>query len=165
MKNGLEIERKFLVRLPDTDKLNIVKTEIMTQIYLEEVSDNLQRRIRKINCNGEVTYTYTEKHFITAITRKEMEYNINEKEFERLLSQKRRDTAPVEKTRYSFEYENQLFELDVYPFSDELAVMEIELKTAQDEISFPENVEIIKEVTSDSRYANASLATAGCFPE
>lgn len=165
MKNGLEIERKFLVRLPDTDKLNIVKTEMMTQVYLEEVSDNLQRRIRKISCNGETTYTYTEKHFITAITRKEMEYNINEKEFERLLSQKRKDTAPVEKTRYSFEYENQLFELDVYPFSDELAVMEIELKNAEDEISFPENVEIIKEVTSDSRYANAAIATAGCFPE
>ncbi|MDE6781654.1 MAG: hypothetical protein K2J40_09370, partial [Ruminococcus sp.] len=77
----------------------------------------------------------------------------------------RADCSPVEKTRYCFDYCGQLFELDVYPFSDKLAVMELELESEQQEIIFPENIGVIMEITGDSAYSNASLAAAGAFPE
>lgn len=165
MINQYEIERKFLVKLPNINELNVREITKIIQTYLTEGENNLQRRVRKIDCNGEISYTYTEKHFITAITRKELEYNINEVEYLRLIKQARTGSVPVEKTRFVFEYKNQLFELDVYPFSDMLAIMELELNAPDQQIYFPDNIEIVKEVTEDGRYANAALADAGAFPE
>lgn len=55
-------------------------------------------------------------------------------------------------------YKNQLFEIDIYPFWNDRAVMELELSDEEQSIVFPENIEIIKEVTDDKRYTNASIA-------
>ena len=63
----------------------------------------------------------------------------------------------ISKTRYCFVYDNKYFELDIYPFSDEYAVLEIELNSLDEEIKFPD-VEIVKEVTDDENYRNHSLA-------
>jgi CYTH domain-containing protein len=56
-------------------------------------------------------------------------------------------------------HENQYFEIDVYPFWNDRAIMEIELSNADDNIVFPEYIDIIKEVTSDPSYKNAALAS------
>jgi len=165
MADCYEIERKFLVEFPNLDKLNVVKKLDIVQTYLNSYEDETQRRVRKIESDGSVVYTYTEKAFISAVTRKEMEYAIDENEYLRLLAQARQDCIPIIKTRYCFEYKNQLFELDTYPFSEELATLELELKSADQDILFPEDVFIIKEVTGDSAYSNAELASAGAFPE
>ena len=58
-----------------------------------------------------------------------------------------------------------MFELDVYPFSDEFAIMELELRNAQQEIFFPEYIEVIAEVSEKIEYSNANLARAGKFPD
>lgn len=164
MIKGYEIERKFLVKMPDTEKLNVKKKLDILQTYLNNGENNSQRRVRRISENGSVRYVYTEKLFITDVTRKEMEYEINHSEYNRLIVQAREDYAPIHKTRYCFDYENQLFELDVYPFSESLAVMELELDSEKQEIYFPDNVDVIMEVTGNPDYSNASLATAGAFP-
>ncbi len=165
MIKGYEIERKFLVKQPDTDILDVKRKISITQTYLKNGENNAQRRVRRIVDGENIIYTYTEKLFITAVTRKEMEYEIDESEYNRLIVQACEDYSPINKVRYCFDYQNQLFELDVYPFSDNLAIMEIELDSEEQEISFPDNVTILKEVTSDSDYSNASLANAGAFPE
>ena len=165
MIKGYEIERKFLVRMPDTEKLSIKKKFDILQTYLNNGENNSQRRVRRIAENGNIRYIYTEKLFLTDITRKEMEYEINQNEYNRLIVQARADYAPINKTRYCFDYHNQLFELDVYPFSDSLAVMELELDSEKQEIYFPDNVYVIMEITGNPDYSNASLATAGAFPE
>lgn len=51
-----------------------------------------------------------------------------------------------------------MFEIDVYPFWTDRAIMEIELESEEQEILFPPAVQIITEVTSDKRYTNSSLA-------
>lgn len=165
MIKGYEIERKFLVEFPDTAQLNVKRKISIIQTYLNNVLNDTQRRIRRIQDNDKVIFTYTEKLFITAVTRQEMEYEINEAEYLKLLQQAKTDNKPVEKVRYCFEYKNQMFELDTYPFSDRLAILELELESPQQHIEFPDNITIIKEVTSDARYANAALAGAGAFPE
>lgn len=165
MIKGYEIERKFLVKMPDVHDLDVKRVLNIVQTYLTDGENNVQRRVRRISENGNVRYIYTEKLFITAVTRKEMEYGIDESEYNRLIVQAREDCSPVEKTRYCFDYCGQLFELDVYPFSDKLAVMELELDSEQQEIIFPENIGIIMEITGNSAYSNASLAAAGTFPE
>lgn len=165
MIKGYEIERKFLVEFPDTAQLDVKRRISITQTYLNNELNGMQRRVRRIRDNDNVTFMYAEKLFLTDVTRQEMEYEINENEYERLLVQAKKDSTPVEKIRYCFEYKNQLFELDTYPFSDRLAIMEIELEAPEQAVDFPDNVNIIKEVTSDRRYANAALAEAGSFPE
>ena len=71
----------------------------------------------------------------------------------------------MEKVRYCFDYRGQLFEMDKYPFSDKLAIMELELSSPEQAIDFPDKVRVIKEVSDDPRYSNAALAKAGAFPE
>ena len=62
------------------------------------------------------------------------------------------------KTRYRINYDKQLFEIDIYPFWDDKAIMEIELKSEEDIIDFPKYINIIKEVTGIEEYSNSHLA-------
>ena len=43
--------------------------------------------------------------------------------------------------------------------------MELELRSPEQKIDFPDNVRVIRDVSSDKKYSNAALATAGAFPE
>lgn len=164
MADGLEIERKFLVGLPEPEYLDIKRQLDILQTYLVS-SDNSQRRVRRISENGNVKYFYTEKIFLSAVVRRESEREIDEEEYNRLLSEKESSHVPIEKCRICFMYKKQLFELDIYPFSDIYAIMEIELENPEQEIIFPEYINIIKEVTGIGTYSNAALADAGKFPD
>ena len=68
----------------------------------------------------------------------------------------RRNT--IRKTRYCLPYEGQLFEIDVFPFWQDRAYLEIELKNEDQSICFPPEIELIREVTEDPRYTNAALS-------
>jgi CYTH domain-containing protein len=68
------------------------------------------------------------------------------------------DCRPIRKTRYCLTSGNQYFEIDVYPFWKDRAVMEIELADEHTEIRFPAQVQVLREVTDDASYKNASLA-------
>lgn len=164
MAENLEIERKFLVEYPDCERLDTVRRLEILQTYLKDGSGGSQRRVRKITENGEDVYFYTEKEFITAVTRRENEYEISAERYAELLEEKKADCVPVSKTRVCFNYKEQLFELDLYPFSDKSAILELELRSPEQEIFFPENVKIIKEVTGIGEYSNTELAIAGAFP-
>ena len=162
---NLEIERKFLVELPDVSSLDVRRSAAIVQTYLRSGEDGSQRRVREIKENGSVRYTYTEKHFRTAVVRDENEREISAEEYRQLLLEANKDLVPVKKVRYAFEYMEQLFELDTYPFSETLAVMELELSDPEQEIYFPDNVKVIREVTAEKEYSNAALAAAGKFPD
>ena len=64
----------------------------------------------------------------------------------------------IRKKRYCLTYNNQYFEIDVYPFWKDKAIAEIELHHEDDPIEFPEEIKVIREVTGDKKYKNASLA-------
>ena len=165
MGKNYEIERKFLVEFPDVSELNVKRRIGIVQTYLKSGENGLQRRVRSVNENGNMKYTYTEKLFLSPVTREENEYEISGEEYKVLLSEFRKDCPPVEKVRYCFDYHGQLFELDTYPFSDKLAIMELELSSPDQAIDFPKNVRVLRDVSADHRYSNAALAQAGAFPE
>ena len=64
----------------------------------------------------------------------------------------------IRKTRYCLTYENQYFEIDLYPFWQDQAIAEIELSDEHAEICFPPELRVIREVTEDENYKNAALA-------
>ncbi len=161
----LEIERKFLIRqTPELFAACSKKTDI-EQIYLIKTDPAVQRRIRSMTTDGVTKYFYTEKRFISAVTREENEREITREEYEKLRSESDMSLVPIIKTRHILEFSGQRFEIDSYPFSDELASMELELADEEQEIFFPPCAVIINEVTGDKRYSNAALAKNNGFPE
>ena len=155
-----EIERKFLIEYPDIKWLNSLdncrKIEII-QTYLK--SDNGdETRVRQRGENGSFTYTKTQKRKITDVKRLEIEKRLTKDEYLNLLMEADTTKHPIRKTRYCLMDNNQYFEIDIYPFWNNQAIVEIELKSEDETIHFPEKLKIIKEVTADAAYKNAALA-------
>ena len=153
----IEIERKFLIAMPS----KAVKTKCdpvyeMVQTYLA-VKDR-SARVRKRTCAGKTTYIYTEKKHIDAMSCEETEREVDGAEYEALLRKADPTCRPIYKTRYIYKYEGQTFEIDVYPFWDKQAVMEIELERADSAVSFPPDITILAEVTTDGAYKNHALS-------
>lgn len=164
MSEKIEIERKFLIGIPDIQMLSVKKEMDIIQTYLSSGKNNSQRRVRKIKENNSEKYFYTEKIFISPVVRDEKESEITRQKYDELIKDRRTDCASVIKKRICFDYMKQFFEMDIYPFSSEVAILELELENQSQEIFFPHCINVIKEVSGDNRYSNASLATAGAFP-
>lgn len=92
------------------------------------------------------------------MSREEDEHEISAAEYAELLKRADAGRKPVHKTRYCLDYMGQLFEIDIYPFWTDLAIMEIELDSEEREVMLPPFIEVIKEVTGDGRYTNAAIA-------
>lgn len=155
----LEIERKFLINYPPIDKLESLpncRAVDITQVYLNIPDSNV--RIRKRVVDGICTCIRTEKSKLTDMTRIETESVISPKEYDELMQYMHPDTEAVEKTRYCLMHNGQYFEIDVFPFWDDKAYLEIELTHEDESIDIPPFIEIIKEVTNDKRYTNKSIA-------
>lgn len=155
-----EIERKFLIEYPDIEKLeklpNCQRVEII-QTYLT-APDGEESRVRQRGADGNYIYIQTTKKKVTGLKRVEVERRLTKDEYLRLLMDADPNCRPIRKTRYCLTYDNQYFEIDVYPFWDNQAIVEIELNNENDEIRFPADFKVIKEVTEDDSFKNASLA-------
>ena len=157
MGNGIEIERKFLTEYPDLDIISAqkgyYKSDIL-QTYLAKEG----ARVRARRYDGKTVYYYTEKKKITDISRIENEREISKEEYDSLIKNADKTRKPIKKKRFVFEFSGHVFEIDVYPFWQDVAIMETELSKEDEEIVFPTFIKIIKEVTHDERYTNTSLA-------
>lgn len=155
-----EIERKFLIDYPDIKWLesipNCQRIEII-QTYLKSDADE-EVRVRQRGFDGNYIYFQTTKKKVSDVKRIEIERRLSQAEYLRLLMNADTSRRQIRKDRYCLTYENQYFEIDVYPFWDDKAIAEIELSDENAEIKFPKQLKIIKEVTNDESYKNASLA-------
>ena len=157
----LEIERKFLIEYPDVRWLetqpNCRKIEII-QTYLQSEKDE-EVRVRQRGFGGHYIYFQTTKRRIDDLKRVEIERRLSESEYLRLLMNADTTKRQIRKDRYCLTFENQYFEIDVYPFWNDKAIAEIELSDETANIVFPKEIKVIREVTDDPSYKNASLAT------
>lgn len=155
-----EIERKFLIEYPDIKWLesipNCQRIE-MIQTYLKSANDD-EVRVRQRGMDGSYIYFLTTKRKISERKRVEIERRLSKEEYLRLLMDADTSRRQIRKTRYCLTYQNQYFEIDVYPFWKDQAIAEIELSDEEMEVQFPEQIRVIKEVTEDASYKNASLA-------
>lgn len=155
-----EIERKYLIEYPDISWLenepNCQRIEII-QTYLKSNADE-EVRVRQRGCNGNYIYFKTVKKKVSDIKRVEVEKRLSQSEYLTLLMEADTTKRQIRKTRYCLTYKGQYFEIDIYPFWDDKAIAEIELSDENAEIVFPSQIKVIKEVTEDESYKNASLA-------
>lgn len=165
MANQIEIERKYVIKKPDIDSLRkecgYTESRIV-QIYLES-EPGVTHRVRERRYSDSVIYTETRKTRIDSMSAHEEEHEISEAQFLNLSRKIREGTRPVLKTRHTFEYKGVTFEIDVYPDWKETAIMETELNSRDEKVEIPSVLEIVKDVTGDSRYSNAAMSRV--FPD
>lgn len=156
----LEIERKFLIDYPNHTWLSAWpssrKSEIV-QTYLT-AQPGEEVRVRQWTENGITRYYHTIKRNISAAVREEIERVITLEEYHTFLSQADPAKVPLTKTRWCLPYQGQLLEIDLYPFWQDQAILEIELEAEDTPIALPPQIKIRKEVTGDNAYKNAALA-------
>lgn len=155
-----EIERKFLIEMPDLEYLeslpNCEKVQIV-QTYLKS-NGNTETRIRQRGGVDGFTYSKTKKIEISPIKRIEIEQVITQDEYIRELLNADPEKGQIIKDRYCLSYNNQYFEIDIYPFWKDKAILEIELISSDQKIDIPPFIKPIDEVTDDLRYRNSELA-------
>ena len=161
---NIEIERKYIIEMPSVSALaemqDYSSSEIL-QIYLASVP-RVTHRIRARKYENKTVYTETVKVRIDKISAHEDEHEISEAEFERLRLTRATDTRELIKTRHVFSYGGQLFEIDIYPEWQSTAILEAELTSRETAVEFPDCIRIVREVSGDKAYSNASMSRA--FP-
>jgi adenylate cyclase len=170
MSSQLEIERKFLVHVPTSwgqlSELmdNIIDIKRISQSYLKQVADEPSARIRKtvegLVGDKETVYHYNKKRFIEDGVHKETEFEISKEKYNKLLKDSRPDMVELNKTRFVFKYNDQVFELDLFkgPLKG-LAILEIELKDKDETVELPHYLKVIEEVTDAEEFNNFNLAS------
>ena len=154
-------KRKYLISMPDMETLAeryaVVPID-MVQTYLCMTNPCIERRVRRQKHGGEYMYFYTEKHIRPDGTKWDTEKPITEKDYNRYLLEADPELQSVDKTKYRFVYDSCRFEIDVYPFSADKAVMF--RYSENDEAAIPPEIRVIREVTGAPDFKNKQLANA-----
>lgn len=169
MSINLEIERKYLVRFPtswsDLAEIfdGLVDVKRISQTYLKPDGNEPSSRVRKtvegLTGDTSTVYHYNQKKFVQEGINEEKEHEISEKEYNKYMQKKHPDKHEVSKTRFVFNYKDQIFELDVFKGALKgLAILEIELKDKNQKVNLPPFLSIIKEVTNEPKFNNFNLA-------
>ncbi len=162
----VETERKYLIKYPQKLLDSIAEEDIseIRQTYL--ISEKgVTSRVRMRACCGNIQYTKTEKRRIDDVSCFEDESEISREQYLNELKFADPQSKTVEKRRCLLRHKGHIFEIDIYPFWADRAIMEIELSFDDEEFCIPPEIEIIREVTSDKRYKNACLAKEIPFDE
>ena len=147
----VEIERKFLV----TNQDFITQSNTSFRIVQGYLNSNPERTVR-VRIKGDKGFiTIKGKGNESGLTRFEWEKEISVSDAEALLQLC--EKGVIDKTRYNVQFENHLFEVDVFFGENEgLIVAEIELQSENETFSKPDWLG--KEVTSEEKYYNAYLS-------
>lgn len=166
----LEIERKFLIKFPASWSAlaelfdGIIDVKRISQAYLTPKKGEPSARVRKtiegLSGETETVYHYNQKHHVEGGINKEYEKEISKSQYLKYLKEVHPEKFILEKTRFVFKFQDQVFELDLFkgPLKG-LAILEIELEDKNQKVELPPFLKLIKEVTQDKRFNNFSLAT------
>lgn len=151
----LEIERKFLIEKPDESELlkyPLCDFVDIAQAYIH--NGGARFRVRKRGKGSDFIYIKTEKIKISELKRIEKESRITESDYLDNI----RGEKVLYKRRYLILYREKCFELDIFPFWQDQALLEIELKSETEDFELPPFLHVIKEVTFDKHYRNSVLS-------
>ena len=158
--DNLEIERKFIIELPNFEKMREMSGYAfsdITQVYMK-TANGVSHRIRKRVAESVTEYTETKKTRIDEMTALEEEDAISEQRYLELYLKRDKSLNVITKRRHVFKYMGQLFEIDVYPEWERSCIMETELKSKSLCPQIPDFISIVRDVTGIREYSNHSMA-------
>lgn len=150
---------KYLIAMPDMEQLasayNAATLDMM-QTYLRETAPGVERRVRQQRNGTEYLYFYTEKHLMPDGTKWDTEKPISQKDYIQYLMEGDPALHQVHKMKYRFTYHDQRFEIDVYPFCEDKAIMF--RYAGSDHVELPPEINVLRDVSGDLDYKNRQLA-------
>lgn len=161
-----EARRRYLVEYPDTallEKLPDCYREEIEQIYLH-APQNEEIRLRKRRSGGDCVYYTTRTRTEGGHRRLESERRLTEREYIQYLGNADPGKKPIRKTRWSMTWYGHYYEIDLYPFWKDRAVLEVLLRDEEEEVKIPDFLRVIREVTDDREYEAAGLASLQSGP-
>ena len=157
----LDTKKRYLIRYPDIQKLeklsNCQRVDIL-QAYLKSEIPGEIIRIRQRGKDGNYVYFKTRKRTLDTGYRIELEERLTKNEYLDLLMQADPEYRPIRKTRYCLSENGLYYNIDLYPQWKDQAMMEIELYGGEENITFPEDIEVIREVTGKVEFTNPYIA-------
>ena len=154
-----EIERKFLVEMPDLAALEELpgfrRVEI-EQAYLPTTNDE-KLRVRKWVEDGRAIYYKTRRRRLND-RKLEVEERLTQRAYKETLEEAGDTLQLLHKTRYSIPWEGQVFQLNVYPFWQDQAIVKLELNEEDALVQLPPALNLIREVTGEREYKDYTLA-------
>ncbi len=154
---NIEIERKFIIVMPENSVLSQYEHSEIIQTYLCS-APRVTHRVRSRTFADKTIYTETKKIRIDKISCVEDEREITLEEYSRLLLLADKAATPIKKQRYIIPFEGRTFEVDIYDGWKKTCIMEVELPTRDEEVEFPPFIKIVREVTGEKAYSNASMS-------
>ena len=155
-----ELDKKYLIEYPNLKELenmnNCEKIEII-QTYLMGNKDE-EIRIRQRGKEGNYIYYKTVRKKISDTEILEVEKRLTKEEYLNLLMNADPDYRQIRKTRYCLMYNKTYYEIDIYPFWKDKALVEVEVQKTAKKVTLPPFLKVIKEVTGDENYKIYSLA-------
>ena len=157
----LDTKRKFLIAYPDVQELekrpNCQYVDIL-QAYLKSELPGETIRIRQRGSEGDYVYFKTRKRQLENNKRIELEERLSPNEFLDLLMQADPEYRPIRKRRYCLSQNGLYYNIDIFPQWSDQALMEIELYSSEDQVTFPEGIQVIREVTGEEAFTNPAIA-------
>ena len=152
--------RKFVIRYPDTLHLeslpNCNRVEII-QTYLHTPSGK-EMRIRQRGQDGHYIYFQKMERSLNDPSPVAIERRLDKDEYLKLLMEADTSMKQIRKTRYCITHSITYFEIDVYPFWKDKAILRVPCREEDGDPTFPAYIEVVQEVTDDPLYRNISLA-------
>jgi CYTH domain-containing protein len=149
-------ERQYIVEvtgpLPES-----IESEI-TQTYL--VADpGCEVRLRRRSWQGETVNVHKTKKRVSATEVLETERQVTNALYESLLQQADPYRSTIRKTRHSFIWKGQYFEIDFFHEPvDNLMILQTKGIAAQEDVNFPPFIKVIEDVTGNKQYYNYNIA-------
>lgn len=156
----MEVKRRYLIRYPDLawlEQQKHCKRIEIVQTYLYAGEDE-EIRVRKRGVDGHFTYYQTKKRKENGTKKYMIERRLSYEQYLACLLEADIHRRPVHKTRYAMNWENQYYEIDLFPFWKDRAILEIDFKEEDQEIRIPEQLCVIREITDEEAYKNAALS-------
>jgi len=152
----IEEERTYIVEI--TGELpECIESEI-TQTYLVADPD-CEIRLRRRSWQGEVVNVHKTKKRISATEVLETERQVSNALYESLLQQADPYRATIRKTRRSFIWRGQYFEIDSFHEPvDHLVVLQTKGVAQQESVNFPPFVKVVRDITANPQYYNYNIA-------
>jgi len=143
-------------------KLNRVLPECIeseiTQTYLVADPD-CEIRLRRRDWGGEVVNVHNTKKRLSATEVLETERQVSNALYESLLQQADPYRATIRKTRRSFIWKGQYFEIDTFHQPvDNLVILQTKGIAEQEHVNFPPFIRVVSDITANPQYYNYNIA-------
>ncbi len=152
----IEEERKYIVEVTDELPESIISK--ITQTYLV-AEPGCEVRLRKRGWQGKYVYVHTTKTPISETECVQTERQISNNLYTSLLQQADPYRQTIQKTRKSFIWKGQYFELDTFDHPmPGLQILETKGVASDESVKFPPFIRVVEDITGNKRYYNYNIA-------